>query len=168
LNISELAKEYYKELFLFVVAPTFSWWSGGFNWVSSYLHGNTYEFSRASIIVTFLCCLLLVLISIRKIRVLYNSYKSLQSNNNVVEINRDLQGVLMAIYHTPKGGLQSKSTLFEAGVANDIQTSQYYLEKLEYLDLIESTHYIEEDDEELYELTAKGREFIIENQLQMS
>jgi hypothetical protein len=159
-------KEYYKAFFLFVVAPSFSWWVGGFDWLSDYLYGNTYEFSRAPTIIIVLLLLLLAVVSVRKYHAIYLLYKNTSNNSSQIELGSDLKNVLLTIYHTPDKNLQSASTLIEAGVASDMQVSKYYLEKLEFLDLIEETHHIDEFDEGQYELTCMGREYIIENQLQ--
>lgn len=90
----------------------------------------------------------------------------LKKKSGVREIEVELEKVLALIYHTDIGYLQSSSTLVESGCAADIQTGQYYLEKLESYGFIESNYLIPETEEQQYELTQKGRAFVIEINLQ--
>lgn len=166
MKISDLLKDYWKELFLFVVAPTFSWWLGGFNVLSNYLYGNTYEISKATVLLSVLLVCLFSSIAVRKYLSVRREYERLKKKNEVREIEVELEKVLALIYHMDIGYLQSRSTLVEAGCAADIQTGQYYLEKLESYDFIESNYHIPETEEQQYELTQKGRAFVIENNLQ--
>lgn len=134
--------------------------------LSNYLYENTYEISRATVVIALLLTCLLFSMATRKYLSVKRAYERLQKMSAVIEIGVELQKVLALIYHTDMGYLQSRSTLVEADCASDIQTGQYYLEKLESLDLIESNYHIDGTEESQYELTKKGRAFVIENNLQ--
>ena len=162
-NVNELLREYWKGLFIFIVTPTFSWWSGLFEVVSEYVHGNTYELSRFIVIEFVLIIFLLISIIHRNYKEKCNQLDAARSKLGVIEIDNDAAYVLTALANLPNGNGHSAETLIEGQENVHLQEAQYHLDKLESAKLIEHTDMY--GDEKLYNLSISGRAFVVENGL---